>query len=147
MYSVRFLHCRLFIVAGVILLVSSTWLLRHLPLRHFIRVNADRNFSLSRSASLRFKDSNPTTVIHAATLHHLISSPSKEKAWTLGCMQNVIHLKTDGGSGFVLYIKCTSPSRFWIYVKGCEREPAYESSISVDDVPILISSRKYLVFV
>ncbi|KAB5514154.1 hypothetical protein DKX38_028060 [Salix brachista] len=70
----------LFIVAGVILLVSSTWLLRHLPLCHLIRLNADRNFSLSRSGSLRLKDSNPTAVIHAATLHHLISSPSKEKA-------------------------------------------------------------------
>ncbi|KAF9662365.1 hypothetical protein SADUNF_Sadunf18G0045700 [Salix dunnii] len=31
----------LFIVAGVILLVSSTWLLRQLPLRHFIRVDQD----------------------------------------------------------------------------------------------------------
>ncbi|KAI5556618.1 hypothetical protein POPTR_018G060500v4 [Populus trichocarpa] len=70
----------LFIVVGVILLVSSTWLLRHLPLRRFIRINVDRNFSLSRSGSLRLKDSNPTAVIHAATLHHLISSPSKEKA-------------------------------------------------------------------
>ncbi|KAJ6749244.1 hypothetical protein OIU79_030190 [Salix purpurea] len=65
----------LFIVAGVILLVSSTWLLRHLPLCHLIRLNADRNFSLSRSGSLRLKDSNPTAVIHATTLHHLISSP------------------------------------------------------------------------
>ncbi|KAJ6674256.1 hypothetical protein OIU85_013176 [Salix viminalis] len=65
----------LFIVAGVILLVSSTWLLRHLPLCHLIRFNADRNFSLSRSGSLRLKDSNPTAVIHAATLHHLIPSP------------------------------------------------------------------------
>ncbi|KAL3566437.1 hypothetical protein D5086_031852 [Populus alba] len=70
----------LFIVVGVILLVSSTWLLRHLPLRRFIRINVDRNFSLSRSGSLRLKDSNPAAVIHAATLHHLISSPSKEKA-------------------------------------------------------------------
>ncbi|KAL9376557.1 hypothetical protein Peur_030677 [Populus x canadensis] len=70
----------LFIVVGVILLVSSTWLLRHLPLHRFIRINVDRNFSLSRSGSLRLKDSNPTAVIHAATLHHLISSPSKEKA-------------------------------------------------------------------
>uniref|UniRef100_A0A6N2L8E4 Probable magnesium transporter n=1 Tax=Salix viminalis TaxID=40686 RepID=A0A6N2L8E4_SALVM len=61
--------------ARVILLVSSTWLLRHLPLCHLIRFNADRNFSLSRSGSLRLKDSNPTAVIHAATLHHLISSP------------------------------------------------------------------------
>ncbi|KAG6739502.1 hypothetical protein POTOM_057102 [Populus tomentosa] len=70
----------LFIVVGVILLVSSTWLLRHLPLRCFIRINVDRNFSLCRSGSLRLKDSNPAAVIHAATLHHLISSPSKEKA-------------------------------------------------------------------
>ncbi|CAK7352904.1 unnamed protein product [Dovyalis caffra] len=72
----------LLIVVGVILLVSSTWLLRHLPppLRRFIRGSADRNFSLSRSGSLRLKDPNPTAVIHAATLHQLISSPSKEKA-------------------------------------------------------------------
>ncbi|KAJ6924364.1 hypothetical protein NC652_017605 [Populus alba x Populus x berolinensis] len=71
----------LLIVVGVILLVSSTWLLRHLPrpLRN-LTSSADRNFSLSRSGSLRLKDPNPTAVIHAATLHHLISSPSKEKA-------------------------------------------------------------------
>ncbi|KAG6770504.1 hypothetical protein POTOM_026188 [Populus tomentosa] len=71
----------LLIVVGVILLVSSSWLLRHLPqpLRN-LTSSADRNFSLSRSGSLRLKDPNPTAVIHAATLHHLISSPSKEKA-------------------------------------------------------------------
>ncbi|KAJ6698181.1 hypothetical protein OIU79_011664 [Salix purpurea] len=72
----------LLIVVGVILLVSSTWLLRHLPqpFRHFKRSSADRNLSLIRTGSLRLRDPNPTAVIHAATLHHLISSPSKEKA-------------------------------------------------------------------
>ncbi|KAF9680994.1 hypothetical protein SADUNF_Sadunf06G0179500 [Salix dunnii] len=72
----------LLIVVGVILLVSSTWLLRHLPqpFHHFKRSSADRNPSLIRTGSLRLRDPNPTAVIHAATLHHLISSPSKEKA-------------------------------------------------------------------
>ncbi|KDP34076.1 hypothetical protein JCGZ_07647 [Jatropha curcas] len=70
------------IIVGVILLVSSTRLLRHLPrpLRRFMRSSVDRNFNLSRSGSLRAKDSNPSAVIQAATLHHLISSTSKEKA-------------------------------------------------------------------
>uniref|UniRef100_A0A2N9HHW6 Probable magnesium transporter n=1 Tax=Fagus sylvatica TaxID=28930 RepID=A0A2N9HHW6_FAGSY len=73
------------IIMGVILLVSSTRLLRHLPwpLRHFIRSGVDRNFSLRRSGSgsgsVRARDTNPSAVIQAATLHHLISSPSKEK--------------------------------------------------------------------
>ncbi|GMY28896.1 probable magnesium transporter NIPA9 [Fagus crenata] len=73
------------IIMGVILLVSSTRLLRHLPwpLRHFIQSGVDRNFSLRRSGSgsgsVRARDTNPSAVIQAATLHHLISSPSKEK--------------------------------------------------------------------
>lgn len=72
----------LLIIVGVILLVSSTRLLRHLPrpFRRFKRSSGDRNFNLSRSGSLRVKDSNPSAVIQAATLHHLISSPAKEKA-------------------------------------------------------------------
>ncbi|OAY54122.1 probable magnesium transporter NIPA9 [Manihot esculenta] len=72
----------LLIMVGVILLVSSTRLLRHLPrpLRHWMRSNVDRSFSLGRSGSLRVKDSNPSAVIQAATLHHLIATPAKEKA-------------------------------------------------------------------
>ncbi|KAK9273639.1 hypothetical protein L1049_018449 [Liquidambar formosana] len=72
----------LLIIIGVILLVSSTRLLRHLPrpLRLFVKSGVERNFSLKRSGSLRVRDSNPSAVIQAATLHHLISSPSKEKA-------------------------------------------------------------------
>jgi hypothetical protein len=55
--------------------------LRHLPrpLKHFIKSGVDRNFSFRRSGSVRVRDTNPSAVIQAATLHHLISSP-KEKA-------------------------------------------------------------------
>ncbi|CAI0448440.1 unnamed protein product [Linum tenue] len=72
----------LLIVVGVLLLVSSTRLLRHLPrpLRRFVKSGIDRNFTPSRSTSMRAKDSNPSAVIQAATLHHLISSSSKQKA-------------------------------------------------------------------
>ncbi|XP_059455628.1 probable magnesium transporter NIPA9 [Corylus avellana] len=72
----------LLIIIGVILLVSSTRLLRHLPrpLQHFIQSGVGRNFSLRRSGSVRVRDTNPSAVIQAATLHHLISSSPKEKA-------------------------------------------------------------------
>ncbi|XP_050220261.1 probable magnesium transporter NIPA9 [Mercurialis annua] len=72
----------LLIIVGVVLLVSSTRLLRHLPrpLRRLMRSKIDRNLNLSRSGSLRAKDSNPSAVIQAATLHQLISTSAKEKA-------------------------------------------------------------------
>ncbi|PPD77321.1 hypothetical protein GOBAR_DD25745 [Gossypium barbadense] len=72
----------LFIMMGVILLVSSTRLMRHIPwpLRNLIPSGVDRNFNLRRSGSLRVKDPSPSAVIPAATLHHLISTPAKEKA-------------------------------------------------------------------
>ncbi|XP_040941549.1 probable magnesium transporter NIPA9 isoform X3 [Gossypium hirsutum] len=72
----------LFIMMGVILLVSSTRLMRHIlwPLRNLIPGGVDRNFNLRRSGSLRVKDPSPSAVIPAATLHHLISTPAKEKA-------------------------------------------------------------------
>ncbi|WCJ29424.1 hypothetical protein M5689_011063 [Euphorbia peplus] len=67
----------LLIIVGVILLVSSTRVLRNLPrpFRRMLRSTGDRNFNLSRTGS-----ANPTAVIQAATLHHLISTPAKEKA-------------------------------------------------------------------
>ncbi|TYJ02313.1 hypothetical protein E1A91_A13G219100v1 [Gossypium mustelinum] len=72
----------LFIMMGVILLVSSTRLMRHIPwpLRNLIPSAVDRNFNLKRSGSLRVKDPSPSAVIPAATLRHLISTPAKEKA-------------------------------------------------------------------
>ncbi|XVF48692.1 hypothetical protein PTKIN_Ptkin03bG0210200 [Pterospermum kingtungense] len=72
----------LFIMMGVILLVSSTRLMRHLPwpLRKLIPSGVDRNFNLRRSGSHRVKDPSPSAVIQAATLHHLIPTPAKEKA-------------------------------------------------------------------
>ncbi|XP_007012321.2 PREDICTED: probable magnesium transporter NIPA9 [Theobroma cacao] len=72
----------LFIMMGVILLVSSTRLMRHLPwpLRNLIPSGVDRNFNLRRSGSYRVKDPSPSAVIQAATLHHLIPTPAKEKA-------------------------------------------------------------------
>uniref|UniRef100_A0A5B6YL22 Probable magnesium transporter n=1 Tax=Davidia involucrata TaxID=16924 RepID=A0A5B6YL22_DAVIN len=72
----------LFIIIGVVLLVSSTRLVRYLPrpLRRFVQSGTERNFGSKRSGSLRARESSPSAVIQATTLHHLISSPSKEKA-------------------------------------------------------------------
>lgn len=73
----------LFIIVGVILLVSSTRMiavLRRRPLRGFLRGGGhERNQTLRRSTSIRAKDPNPSTVIHASTLHHLIPASAKEK--------------------------------------------------------------------
>lgn len=68
----------LFIMLGVILLVSSTRLIRLCPwpVRRLIPNATDKNFNVRH----RSKDSNPSAVIQAATLHHLITTPSKEKA-------------------------------------------------------------------
>lgn len=71
-----------FIIVGVILLVSSTYVISLLPrpLRRILKTSHhDRNQNLRRTASARAKDPNPSTVIHTSTLHHLIASPSKEK--------------------------------------------------------------------
>ncbi|XP_077210567.1 magnesium transporter, putative (DUF803) isoform X2 [Tasmannia lanceolata] len=73
----------LLIIAGVILLVSSRRIVSLLPrpLRRFVNRGNDRNINLRRSGSVRVRDSSlPSTVIQAATLHHLVTSPSKEKA-------------------------------------------------------------------
>ncbi|KAI3792789.1 hypothetical protein L2E82_06680 [Cichorium intybus] len=69
----------LLIVTGVILLVTSTRLIRFLP-RKWRPV--ERNFGSRQPSSLRSRDqsSNPSTIIQTATLHHLVTSPSKEKA-------------------------------------------------------------------
>ncbi|GLT85566.1 hypothetical protein SLE2022_037530 [Rubroshorea leprosula] len=68
----------LLILLGVILLVSSTRLIRYCPwpLQRLMSSSVDKSYSLRH----RTKDSNPSAVIHAATLHHLITTPSKEKA-------------------------------------------------------------------
>ncbi|XP_031102210.1 probable magnesium transporter NIPA9 [Ipomoea triloba] len=73
----------LFIVIGVILLVTSTRVLRLLPrpLRRILRGGSvDRNQGLRQSIQVRTREPSPTAVIQATTLHHLITSPSKEKS-------------------------------------------------------------------
>ncbi|KAM6559280.1 probable magnesium transporter NIPA9 [Cannabis sativa] len=74
----------LLIIVGVMLLVSSTRVLRLLPrrLRRAVQSGSDRSFGARQSGSVRgSRDPNPSTVIQAATLHHLIASSSaKEKA-------------------------------------------------------------------
>ncbi|CAL9107461.1 unnamed protein product [Musa textilis] len=72
----------LFIILGVILLVSSTRLMALLPrpIRRHLRSNLEKNQNLRRSGSVRAKDPSPSAVIQAATLHHLVTSPAKEKA-------------------------------------------------------------------
>lgn len=72
----------LLIILGVVLLVSSSRLARLLPrqLRRLVQSGVDRNFGVRQTGSIRVRESNPSTVIQAATLHHLMASPSKEKA-------------------------------------------------------------------
>ncbi|XP_043721529.1 probable magnesium transporter NIPA9 [Telopea speciosissima] len=64
------------IIVGVILLVSSTRLVRRLPqsLRRFTRGNIERSYSLRQSGSVRVRDSSPSAVIQAATLPNLHTS-------------------------------------------------------------------------
>ena len=68
----------LLIIIGVILLVSSTRLMRRLPrpLRQLLKSGVDQR----KPGSIRVRDGSPSTVIQAATLHHLIPTASKEKA-------------------------------------------------------------------
>ncbi|XP_042000648.1 probable magnesium transporter NIPA9 [Salvia splendens] len=72
----------LFIILGVILLVSSSRLMRHLPRpwRRFARSGVERSFGLRQSSSTRGRDTNPSTMIQASTLHHSIPPPAKAKA-------------------------------------------------------------------
>uniref|UniRef100_A0A7N0RG25 Magnesium transporter n=1 Tax=Kalanchoe fedtschenkoi TaxID=63787 RepID=A0A7N0RG25_KALFE len=63
-------------IARVVLLVSSTRLLRFLP---GSATYPEKSFSLKRSNSVRARDSNPSAVIQAATLHSLLNTP-KDKA-------------------------------------------------------------------
>lgn len=78
----NFIFCRVFIIVGVILLVSSARIIALLPrpLRRLVRSNIERNHNIRRTGSVRIKDSSPSTVVHASTLHHVISSSAKEKA-------------------------------------------------------------------
>ncbi|GER35404.1 hypothetical protein STAS_11677, partial [Striga asiatica] len=68
----------LFIIVGVILLVTSTRLVRYLPRpwRRFVRSGVERR----QSSSIRTRETNPSAVIQTSTLHHLLSSPSKSKS-------------------------------------------------------------------
>ncbi|KAL5786389.1 hypothetical protein ACOSQ2_008781 [Xanthoceras sorbifolium] len=72
----------LLIVVGVVLLVSSSRLVRHLrwPFRRFRPSGLSRNSSRRGSGSQRVKETSPSAVIPAATLHHLMSASAKEKA-------------------------------------------------------------------
>ncbi|KZV36518.1 hypothetical protein F511_15689 [Dorcoceras hygrometricum] len=65
-----------FIIIGVILLVTSTRLIRVLPRprRSLAQSGVEHKFGT------RTRDTNPSAVIHASTLHHLLSPPSKAKA-------------------------------------------------------------------
>lgn len=74
--------CRLLIIVGVILLVGSRRLVRLLPSRsrRLMRSNADKSYGPGpRRSGSSIRESNPSAVIQAATLNHLLSS-SKEKA-------------------------------------------------------------------
>ncbi|XP_073129745.1 probable magnesium transporter NIPA9 [Henckelia pumila] len=66
----------LFIIIGVILLVTSKRVIRFLPRprRSPSRSSVEHNFGA------RARETNPSAVIQASTLHHLLSPPSKTKA-------------------------------------------------------------------
>ncbi|KAL3334246.1 hypothetical protein AABB24_030805 [Solanum stoloniferum] len=70
------------IIVGVILLVASTRLVRSLPRSwiHVVRSGVDKNIGVRQSVPTRSRDTSPSTVIQASTLHHLIATPSKAKA-------------------------------------------------------------------
>ncbi|XP_020597064.1 probable magnesium transporter NIPA9 isoform X2 [Phalaenopsis equestris] len=66
----------LLIISGIILLVCSARIMSILPrpLRRLLRSSKERNHKLRRSFSARPKEASPNAVIHASTLHHLMSS-------------------------------------------------------------------------
>uniref|UniRef100_A0A166ERS1 Probable magnesium transporter n=1 Tax=Daucus carota subsp. sativus TaxID=79200 RepID=A0A166ERS1_DAUCS len=71
----------LLIITGVILLVCSTRLLRYIPRpwRRTKRSSVDKTFGLRRAVSLHSsKDTSPSAVIQATTLHHLITPPRQK---------------------------------------------------------------------
>ncbi|KAK4351448.1 hypothetical protein RND71_030761 [Anisodus tanguticus] len=70
------------IILGVILLVASTRLVRSLPQswRRVLRSGVDKNMGLRQSVPTWSRDTSPSAVIQASTLHHLIATPSKSKA-------------------------------------------------------------------
>ncbi|KAJ8535502.1 hypothetical protein K7X08_023222 [Anisodus acutangulus] len=70
------------IILGVILLVASTRLVRSLPQswRRVLRSGVDKNMGLRQSVPTWSRDTSPSAVIQASTLHHLIATPSKAKA-------------------------------------------------------------------
>ncbi|KAL5185408.1 putative magnesium transporter NIPA9 [Glycine soja] len=71
----------LLIIVGVILLVGSTRLVRFLSCSsRQKRSNVEKNFGLRGASSSRVREPSPSAVIQAATLNHLLSSSSKEKA-------------------------------------------------------------------
>ncbi|XP_025606697.1 probable magnesium transporter NIPA9 isoform X4 [Arachis hypogaea] len=72
----------LLIITGVILLVGSTRLVKFLSCSsgRTKRSNADKSYGARRPSSLRIREPNPSTVIPATTLNHLLPSASKEKA-------------------------------------------------------------------
>ncbi|XP_004498870.1 probable magnesium transporter NIPA9 [Cicer arietinum] len=71
----------LLIIVGVILLVGSTRLVRLLACTsRRKRSNVEKNYGPRRSTSSRTREPSPSAVIQAATLNHLLSSSSKEKA-------------------------------------------------------------------
>lgn len=71
----------LLIIVGVVLLVSSSRLVRLLPGagKRPLRSSTEKSFSVKQSGSSRSRDPNPSAIIHTNALHHLLSSPTKEK--------------------------------------------------------------------
>ncbi|KAJ1442824.1 hypothetical protein SESBI_00705 [Sesbania bispinosa] len=71
----------LLIIVGVILLVGSTRLARFIPCSsRRKRSNVEKNYGSRRYGTSRVREPSPSAVIQAATLNHLLSSSSKEKA-------------------------------------------------------------------
>ncbi|KAG7037709.1 putative magnesium transporter NIPA9, partial [Cucurbita argyrosperma subsp. argyrosperma] len=69
----------LLIIVGVILLVSSSRLIRRLTwlYRRFKQSGTDRNFGHRSGSSVRIRDSSPSAIIQTTTLQNLLSSKAK----------------------------------------------------------------------
>ncbi|TYK20082.1 putative magnesium transporter NIPA9 [Cucumis melo var. makuwa] len=72
----------LLIIIGVILLVSSSRLIRRLTwlYRRFKRNGVDRNFGHRSGSGVRLRDSSPSAIIQTTTLQNLLSSKAKADA-------------------------------------------------------------------
>ncbi|KAK2986151.1 hypothetical protein RJ640_019557 [Escallonia rubra] len=100
----------LFIILGVVLLVSSTRLVRYLPRpwRRAVRSGVDKNFGLRPSGSLRARDTNPSAVIQATTFPpncSLSLSPHSHHSYTYSLQEFEMKLKMRDSLTVLAFLK------------------------------------------